>query len=408
MSDNEKNPEINFKQYMPDSAASEEKNVIPLPAFSRRNLLVGGSAVGASLLLGRVAEAESFAAVAQTGSALEKAQTLTARTFSSTRHTTRYWEAGPADGPLMIFLHGWPQIGLIWRAQIEAFASGGWHCVAPDMRGYGGSSAPTAAEAYTLKEIVADMVELHDHLGARPAFWVGHDWGSPVAGALAAHHAKRSRGIVLISVPYFPNGFGLPSVLPLVDRQLYPAERYPDGQWDYYRFYLTHFDQTVSDMGADIPATLASIYRPGNPASAGKVSPSALITANGGRYGSAHRAPPTAPDPTLWPSADFDALVDSFRATGFRPGNAWYLNDTANSVYARSAPGGGRLRQPVLFVNGDWDAITDINRSRLGEPMHFACGDLTVTNLPAGHWLPLERKSELVQAIRSWVSTKRL
>jgi hypothetical protein len=203
---------------------------------------------------------------------------------------------------------------------------------------------------------------------------------------------------------------------------LYPADRYPDGQWDYYRFYLTHFDQTVSDMGADIAATLASIYRPGNPASAGKVSPSALITANGGRYGSAHRAPPTAPDPSLWPSADFDALVDSFRATGFRPGNAWYLNDTANGVYAHTAPGGGRqvgyrqipacgphgLPKATAVEVGDWDAITDLNRSRLGEPMRSACGDLTVTNLPAGHWLPLERKSELVQTIRSWVSTKRL
>src|SRR5579871_6082804 len=104
ISDNEKNTEINFRQYMPGGAASEEQNVIPLPAFSRRNLLVGGSAMGASLLLGRVAESEGFAAVAQAGSALEKTQTLTARTFSSPRHTTRYWEAGPANGPLMIFL----------------------------------------------------------------------------------------------------------------------------------------------------------------------------------------------------------------------------------------------------------------------------------------------------------------
>ena len=131
---------------------------------------------------------------------------LTARTFRSPRHATRYWEAGPIDGPLMIFLHGWPEIGLMWRAQIEAFAAEGWRCVAPDMRGYGGSSAPTASEAYALDEIVDDMVELHDHLGARPAIWVGHDWGSPVAGALAAHHAARSRGVVLISVPYFSGG----------------------------------------------------------------------------------------------------------------------------------------------------------------------------------------------------------
>jgi pimeloyl-ACP methyl ester carboxylesterase len=378
------------------------------PAVSRRHFLGCGARVSAGLLLGRLAEAQAPMADGRGGTASQHSPPLTARTFSSPRHTTRYWEAGPANGPLIIFLHGWPQIGLMWRAQVEAFASEGWHCVAPDMRGYGGSAAPTSSEAYALKEIIEDMVELHDYLGGGPAIWVGHDWGSPVAGALAAHHSKRSRGIVLISVPYFPEGFGLPSVLPLVDRQLYPADRYPDGQWDYYRFYLTHFDQTVSDMGADIPATLASIYRSGNPASAGKVSPSALITTNGGRYGAAHRAPPTTPDPALWPPADFDALVDAFRVTGFRPGNAWYLNDAANSAYARAAPSGGRLRQPVLFINGDWDPITDINRSRLGEPMRSTCGDLSVTSLPAGHWLPLERKTELAQTIRCWIETMRL
>jgi pimeloyl-ACP methyl ester carboxylesterase len=308
----------------------------------------------------------------------------------------------------MIFLHGWPGIGLMWRAQIEAFASEGWRCIAPDMRGYGGSSAPTASEAYALHEIVRDMVELHDHFGARPAIWVGHDWGSPVAGTLAALHGARSRGAVLLSVPYFPGGFALPTLLPLIDRGLYPVDRYPDGQWDYYRFYLTHFEQTVSDMDADIPATLASIYRPGNPASAGKVSPSALLTLNGGRYGAAHRASSTAPDPTLWPHADFDALAQAFHGHGFRAANAWYLNDTANIAYVQAAPDGGRLRQPLLFINGDWDAICDINRGRLGEPMRDACEDLSVTNLPAGHWLPLERKSEVVEAIRSWLKAKGL
>ena len=200
----------------------------------------------------------------------------------------------------------------------------------------------------------------------------------------------------------------MPSVLPLVDRQLYPADRYPDGQWDYYRFYLTHFDQTVSDLEADIPATLASIYRPGNPASAGKVSPSALITANGGRYGSAHRAPPTAPDPTLWPSADFDALVESFRATGFRPGNAWYLNDTANIAYAHSAPEAAVCASRCCSSTATGMPSPTSTAAASGSPCGPHCGDLTVTNLPAGHWLPLERKSELVQTIRSWVATKRL
>ena len=333
-----------------------------------------------------------------------KTQTLTARTFSSHRHTTHYWEAGPEDGPLMIFLHGWPGIGLMWRAQVEASATEGWHCVAPDMRGYGGSSTPTASEAYALEEVVDDMVELHDHLGARPAIWVGHDLGSPVTGALAAHHAKRSRGVVLVSVPYSPESFALPSLLPLIDRKLYPADPYPDGQWDYYRFYLTHFDQTVTDFNADIPSTLAAIYRPGDPAAMGEVYRSALVSRHGGWFGSAHRAPATPPDPTLWPAADFDALVEAFRVTGFRPGNSWYLNDTANIAYAHAAPDDGRLRQPVLFVNGEFDGICDITRSRLGEPMRRSCRSLSVTSLPAGHWLPLERKTELAQSIRSWVS----
>jgi pimeloyl-ACP methyl ester carboxylesterase len=331
---------------------------------------------------------------------------LVSHRFCSSRHATHYWEAGPADGPLMIFLHGWPQIGLIWRSQIKAFASEGWRCVAPDMRGYGASSAPKPSDAYALRELVDDMVELHDHLGARPAIWVGHDWGSPVAGALSAQHPARSRGVVLISVPYFPDGFALQNLVPLIDRKLYPADRYPDGQWDYYRFYLTHFEQTVGDMDADVTATLASLFRPGNPAPAVKISPSAMLTANGGRYGAAHRAPPTAPDPTLWPVADFSALVDAFHARGFRFANAWYLNDAANISYLHSAPEGGRLRQPTLFINGEWDAICDINRSRLGEPMRGACVDLSVTNLPAGHWLPLERKAEMAVAISAWLKTR--
>jgi len=337
-----------------------------------------------------------------------KPSTLTASIFSSARHTTRYWEAGPSDGSLVIFLHGWPEIGLIWRAQMEAFASEGWRCVAPDMRGYGGSSAPANSNAYALKEIVDDMVELHDHLGGRSAIWVGHDLGSPVAGALAAHHAKRCRGLILISVPYLPDGFALPNLVALIDQKLYPIKEYPDGQWDYYRFYLTHFDQATTDFEADIPATLAAIYRSGNPDSVGKVYRSALVTRNGGWFSSTHRAPAVQPDSGLWPEADFAALVEAFRVTGFRPGNSWYLNDAANLAYAHAAADGGRLHIPVLFINGNFDGLCDINHNRVGEPMRHACEDLSVTSLTSGHWLPLERKAESVQAIRTWLKTKAL
>lgn len=157
---------------------------------------------------------------------------LDQRTFSSPRQTTRYIECGPADGLLMIFVHGWPSISLMWRAQMDAFAADGWHCVAPDLRGYGGSSTPAANDAYTIEEIVTDMAELHDHLGGKPAIWVGHDWGCVVVGELVAHQPKRSRAVVLTSLAYQPDGHALRTVVPLVDRTIYPVDQYPDGQWD--------------------------------------------------------------------------------------------------------------------------------------------------------------------------------
>ncbi|WP_405590374.1 alpha/beta fold hydrolase [Streptomyces sp. NBC_01190] len=337
-----------------------------------------------------------------------KAMMVVSRTFGTRRHTTHYIECGPADGPLMIFLHGWPGIGLMWRAQMDAFAADGWHCVAPDLRGYGGSSAPANNDAYTIEEVVADMVELHDHLGGRTAIWVGHDWGSIVVGALAAHEPKRCRGAVLTSWAYFPDANSLATLVPLVDRAIYPADRYPDGQWDYYRYYTTHFETAVADLDEDRAATLASTYRPGSPAAIRKVSPTATVTRDGGRFGAAHRASRTPADPALWPPADFDVLVQAFKTHGFGPPSAWYTNDDANIAYAHKAPNGGRLSQPVLFINGAWDAICTITGNRQGDPMRAACGDLTVTDVPAGHWLPLERKAEHIEAVRTWLRSKNL
>lgn len=336
------------------------------------------------------------------------ASSLTSRTFSTPRHTTHFLECGPADGPLIVFLHGWPGIGLMWRAQMCAFAAEGWRCVAPDLRGYGGSAAPDAEGAYAIEEIVTDMAELHDHLGGAAAIWVGHDWGSIVVGSLASHEPERCRGVVLTSWAYFPDANSLASLVPLVDRSIYPAETYPDGQWDYYRYYTTHFDSAVADLEADCAASLASIYRRGDPASVGTISPSALVTRRGGRFGAEHRAPATEPDPTIWPRADFDVLVESFRNHGFRPPCAWYLNDEANIAYAREAPDGGRLSQPVLFVNGEFDVICTITGNRQGDPMRAACKDLTVVSMPAGHWIPLERDTELVGVIGNWLRTKSL
>jgi pimeloyl-ACP methyl ester carboxylesterase len=303
---------------------------------STNKFIKAGAAIIACLLLSVSSlGAKNTCQEDKTQDSIRKEPVLTSHTFTSKRVTVHYWEAGPSDGPLMIFVHGWPEIGLVWRAQMEAFASQGWRCIAPDLRGFGNSSVFTAKEDYAIEESVKDMVDLNAYLGGKAAIWIGHDWGSVVVASLASHHPNISRGAVLVSVPYIPNGWALPNLIPLIDRKLYPADKYPDGQWDYWRFYLNHFNQAVSDMDADVPATLASIFTKGVPTSVGKFSPSATVTAQGGRYGSAHRAPATTPDYTLWPKADFDALVAAFKKTEFRPCNSYYLNDEANIAFAK-------------------------------------------------------------------------
>src|SRR5262245_25047782 len=95
-------------------------------------------------------------------------------------HTTAYLAAGPVDGPLVIFTHGWPELAISWRHQLPVLAALGFRAVAPDMRGYGRSSVYSRHDDYAQQKVVADMIALIDHLGRERAVWVGHDWGSPV------------------------------------------------------------------------------------------------------------------------------------------------------------------------------------------------------------------------------------
>ena len=95
-------------------------------------------------------------------------------------------EAG--DGPLVLLIHGFPELGISWRAQVEALAAAGWHAVAPDMRGYGGTDKPEGADQHTILHLVGDMVDLVRALGHETCVVVGHDWGAPVAW----HCARRS------------------------------------------------------------------------------------------------------------------------------------------------------------------------------------------------------------------------
>ena len=333
---------------------------------------------------------------------------LSSHGLETPRHRTAWLEAGPADGPLMILLHGWPEHSLVWRPQLSFFAEAGWRCVAPDMRGYGGSSAPTRVADYAVREVVADMVELHDALGGAPALWVGHDHGSMVAWAMAMHHGERCRGVVSLTVPHIARGIGLPTLVPLVNREIYPVDEFPVGQWDYMLFYAEHFTRAVRDFEVHLDQALGMLFSPGSSDAVGRPAPLAAIRVNGGWFpaGAADQSP-SASDGLL-PPADRAAIRDALARTGFSGPCAWYLNDVANLAFAAEAPEFGRLSLPVLFLHAEWDPVCDTAFGRLAEPMREDCSDLTEVRIPAGHMLMLEKPDEVNQAISHWVAERKL
>lgn len=332
------------------------------------------------------------------------AATIRHHLIETARHRTAWIEAGPGDAPLMIFLHGWPELGLVWRAQLEHFAATGWRCVAPDMRGYGGSSVHASTAAYAVRELATDMVELHHALGGKQAVWIGHDWGSAVAWAMASHHAETCRGVVNLCVPYFARGLALPTLVPLVDRMIYPHDASPVGQWDYWLFYRERFGRAARAFEADVGATISALYRRNGGRHAGQPAPTARVRANGGWFGPAGRASAMPRDETMLSQADFDAIVAAFEATGFAGANAWYMNDAANLAYAAEAPDFGRLRLPALFLHAARDDVCSTAHSRLAEPMREDCANLTEVTIDAGHELMLERPEEVNQAIAGWLA----
>ena len=98
----------------------------------------------------------------------------------------------------VVLLHGWPQSWYAWRHVMPALATK-YRVIAPDLRGLGDSSRPL--EGYDKKTIAHDIWRLlHDHLGLKEFFLVGHDWGGPTAYALSAAHPEAVRKLAVLDV----------------------------------------------------------------------------------------------------------------------------------------------------------------------------------------------------------------
>ena len=114
----------------------------------------------------------------------------------------RFHCARAGEGPLMLFLHGFPEYWAMWRPMLEHFGARGWCAVAPDLRGYNLSEKPGAVEAYRAKHLMADVLALAAHYTKDKFVLVAHDWGGAIAWGVAIAHAQRLSRLVMVNSPH--------------------------------------------------------------------------------------------------------------------------------------------------------------------------------------------------------------
>jgi pimeloyl-ACP methyl ester carboxylesterase len=114
----------------------------------------------------------------------------------------KFHVARAGEGPLMLFLHGFPEYWAMWRPLVEHFGARGWCAAAPDLRGYNLSEKPAAVEAYRAKHLMADVLALADHYTKDKFVLVAHDWGGAVAWGVAVAHPERLEKLVMLNSPH--------------------------------------------------------------------------------------------------------------------------------------------------------------------------------------------------------------
>ncbi|KAJ2979149.1 hypothetical protein NQ176_g3426 [Zarea fungicola] len=171
---------------------------------------------------------------------------ISSQSFTGSKGTIHYLSGGPETGPLIIFVHGCPFPAITWRPQLQCFASLGFRVVAADTTGYGDSYNSADVADYSMESQVSDQLELLSHVGREKAVFIGHDWGSAIVWSIAAHHQDKCLGVAALGIPYRTVELGLEKLVATVDRNLYPEDEYPYGQWD----YMVYYNQNTKDIEA--------------------------------------------------------------------------------------------------------------------------------------------------------------
>ncbi|QXQ16023.1 alpha/beta hydrolase [Skermania piniformis] len=283
------------------------------------------------------------------------------------------------SGPPVIFLHGFPHTGFVWHRQLAAVAAAGWHAIAPDLRGFGGTDAPTGPAAYTNVDSIADLTGLLDQLGADRAVFVGLDFGAVLTWELALRVPDRVRAVIVCNNPYLGR-----------------APRRPSEIWARmarrHFVHLHHFQQPGSadaELAGAPREFLARVYY----ALSGDYHYLDVWQhPPGTRY---LDALPVAP-PLPWPwlsEAEFELLASTFERTGFTGGLNWYRALDRNWELGAALPD-APVAVPAFFLYGERDC--DMEGFSGMDPigtMRARVPDLRAADMvaDAGHLLPLER-----------------
>lgn len=291
----------------------------------------------------------------------------------------RVTEAGDRGAPVVVLAHGFPELAHSWRHQIPALAAAGYHVLAPDQRGYGGSSRPPAIDDYNIVNLTGDLAGLLDDVGAEKAVLVGHDWGSPVVTNFPLFHPDRVAGVATLSVPPVPRASAPPTQ---IWRKIF-GDNF---------FYILYFQEPgVADAQLDRDP---------------RTSMRRMITLEG------ISAPadelidrPVPPLPDWLTEDEFEPYITAFTETGFTGPLNWYRNFDRNWELTDPNSGLTRARTitvPTLFLGGTADPVLSFTpRDRVRD---VVTGDYREILLEgAGHWLQQERPAEVNAALIDFI-----
>jgi pimeloyl-ACP methyl ester carboxylesterase len=272
--------------------------------------------------------------------------------------------ADAGSGPPVALLHGFPELWYSWRHQLRSLAGAGFHAIAPDMRGYGGTEAPPRIEDYDVVTLTGDVLALMLAFGYERFAVVGHDWGANVAWELARRHPERISAVAGLSVPFVPRAPAPP--VGILRRHL--------GE-GFYMVWIQEPGVADAALARDVRRTLRT---------------SRVWDATW-----ADVADDDPPRPAFWSEADEAVYVDTFTRTGFTGGLNWYRNIDRNWELTEDVAD-RRIEQPALFLTGERDPVRRF--------MPDAAMDGWVTDLRerivvdgAGHWVQ-QQAPEIVDA----------